>query len=114
MNEEKKIVPLDNIIRVIPKEELELPEMAVVIEEKPGPYCPHEQVKAFPFYRTLQCVRCGKTLEPFDYIMHLGSKERNLQTNLRILHYEVKHRQEEKAKLEKEISYLKQQKKKLL
>lgn len=111
---DKPVIALDNIIRVIPKEELELPEMAIVIEEKPGPYCPHEQVKAFPFYRILQCVRCGKQLEPFDYILHLGNKERNLQSNLRILHYEVKHKKEEKEKLENEIKKLKAEKRKLL
>lgn len=107
------VIPLNNIVHVVPKEDLQLPEMAVVIEEQRGPYCPHEQIKVWPFYRVVECLKCKQRLDPFDYLLRLGQEERNLQSNIYWLRREVKQLNEEKEQLKKQVTMLKSQRRKL-
>lgn len=60
----------DNIIHAFPA--AELPENLMTIAPKPpgAPfYCQHEAVRLDAHDRTVQCARCGKLLEPFDFLM---------------------------------------------
>lgn len=108
-----KVVPLNNIVTVIPKEDLEVPELTIAIEEPKG-YCGHENVRVYPFYRRVNCRECQAVIDPFDWIMKLGQEERNLHSNLYWLKREIKNLQEDKKRLQKDITNLKAQKRKLL
>ena len=62
--------------------------------QKPVPdnvkYCQHLGVIVDEFERNVTCRRCGKALDPFDYLLSVAKKETRVDWDLRQLREEIK------------------------
>lgn len=103
----KKINPNVPDVVVMPKDDFEMPELKIVLaKEEFRPFCPHDQIRIFEYYRIVECYNCGERLDAFDYLLSVGKKENNKLSELRWLSYQVKHKNEEIEKLKKETAKL--------
>jgi hypothetical protein len=91
-------------VEYMPPEDYELPELKVIIA-KDGPieYCPHDQIKIYPHHRVIQCSHCGKSLDPFEYLLAVGKEENNQLTHVRYLKIQAKQYTEEVERLRLEV-----------
>lgn len=76
-------------------------------------YCDHKSVEVEPDARILSCVKCGAFIDPFEYILQLAYKERNVHGWIDQLEDERKQLWDERDKLKSQVSYLRTQVKKL-
>lgn len=59
----------ENIIHAFPG--AELPENLLTVAPRPSAvptFCQHEAIRLDPYDRTVQCARCGQTLDPFSFL----------------------------------------------
>lgn len=109
-----KTINLDKVVHIIPPDEYELPEPQLTLEPDPVKrYCPHAHVRIYQHYRVIKCADCQATLDPFDFLVQKGQQEQCAFSNIKMLHWEKKRKEEEIENLKKEISKLKAQKRKL-
>lgn len=109
------VIQFDNIVNIIEREETNEPEPTMVlIREDNRKYCPHNHLNIFVHHRFVKCKDCGATLDAFEALRTLAQEENNMISEIKYLFYELKHRKEEKEKLEKEIKNLKAQKRKII
>lgn len=107
----KKQTPVHKIrpdVEYMPPEDYELPAPKLVVtHDGPITYCPHEQIKIYPYHRIIQCSACSATLDPFEYLLAVGKQENSHLSHLRYLQIQSKQYTEEVEKLRKEVNKLK-------
>lgn len=109
----KKISPDIPDVVVMPKEDFEMPELKIVLpKEKNRPYCLHDQIRIYEYYRIVECNRCGERLDAFDYLLSVGKKENNKLSELTWLNYEIKHKKEDIERMKNQLSKLRSEIKK--
>jgi len=111
-----KVLPFDKskIIRVYEREETTIPEPNLTVVEEHKKFCPHNHLNIFKHHRQIFCKDCGAKLEAFEVLIHFTTEENYTLNQISWLEYELKQKQEEKEKLQREITNLKAQKRKYL
>jgi hypothetical protein len=94
----------DKVIQAFPKRG-EVPECPVEVERRLG-FCRHERVRLVEQDRTVVCVDCGATLDPFAYLVEGAYAMRNGWGHYREVCRRIEERREQLAKLDKEKSRL--------
>ena len=56
----------EKVVRAFPGNEL--PENPLQIEPRPFGFCTHENVRLSEHDRAINCVKCGATLDPFNFV----------------------------------------------
>lgn len=112
MNE--KIVQFDKIVKIIEREETDIPEpsMNIVDTDYGKPYCPHDEINLFIHQRQVQCRNCRQVIDPIDFIFRLAREESNHISQIRWLRHELKNIEKQKSDLERQVGNLKAQKRK--
>lgn len=101
----------EKVIHAFPNRS-EIPECSVSIETKPG-YCRHEQIRIVEHSRTVECAKCGASLDPFDYIRGEAYALRRGWQDYKSISAMVREKQEAICVLEKERKRLHAQVKRL-
>lgn len=99
-------------VEYMPPEDYELPAPKLVVKHENDldvKYCPHEQIRIFPFHRIIQCNECGATLDPFDYLLAVGKQENNQLSHVKYLKIQAKQYTDEVEKLRLELKKLKKE-----
>lgn len=113
MRPEDKIVSFDKIVKVIEREETDMPEPSLNVIEEHRKYCAHEHVNLFVHHRILVCRDCDATIDPYDFVFKLAREGNNHISTIKWLRYELKNIQKQKEELEKDIRNLKAQKRRV-
>ncbi|MFZ2172371.1 MAG: hypothetical protein WAW61_22385 [Methylococcaceae bacterium] len=78
-------------------------------DESIGVYCQHSTIEVDDHYKTLECAKCGKVFEPYEYVLSLATKEDRVAKSINYLKNEERSLIENIEKLKKESRNLKAQ-----
>jgi uncharacterized small protein (DUF1192 family) len=104
----------DKVIHAFPA--AELPENLLTIEPKPvgAPYfCSHEKISLNEHDRTVNCSKCGQTLDPFNFLLKNAQTIQMAWQNHRMASQKVGELNERIMSLTKEEKRLRSQVKRL-
>src|SRR6185312_10759448 len=68
----------------------ELPENPMQIERSKVMFCSHENIRLVEHDRTVHCVKCGATLDPFNFLFNNALVIRQAWTNHRLANEKVR------------------------
>ena len=74
-----------------------------------GVYCQHSTIEVDDHHKTLECAKCGKIFEPYEYVLSLATKEDRVAKSINYLKNEERALTENIEKLKKEARNLKAQ-----
>lgn len=96
----------DKVIHAFPSREL--PECPVSIERRAG-YCQHARITLVEHDRNIVCAECGRTLDPFDYLLKEAFAIRRGWDEARHLAHLLVEKRQQVADLDKERKRLQAQ-----
>lgn len=107
MEKSTPVIKINPDIEVMNPDDFEEPEMYVVVaKDEPLAFCDHQEICIYPHHRLIECRKCKKRIDPFDYILNAGRQSYNFVSHMKYLKMQMDrmiNEEQDLAKLYKEL-----------